>query len=87
MGYYINENSKGEFIGTVDKEKKLIEDGAVIIQEPKEWIEGLVCVVKNGLFDAAGYAYNEFEMHCFKDPSDVRRKIWLQYKHAKELAK
>lgn len=87
MGYYINENSKGEFIGTVDKEKKLIEDGAVIIQEPKEWIEGLVCVVKNGLFDAAGYAYCESEMNYFKNPSDTRKKVWLYYIHAKELAK
>lgn len=49
MGYYINEDSKGKHIGTsfLQKLNSLIDDGAVKIDPPTEFKEGLVCVVDN----------------------------------------
>lgn len=85
MGYYINSNSKGGSLAPIDKANQLIADGAKRIPEPKEFQEGLVCVFENGLFDAAGYAFNENEMNVFKRP-DGRRKTWLIYEHAKTLS-
>ena len=43
------------------------------------------CVVDNGFFGAAGYAYDESEMNQFLSP-DGRPKQWLEYIHAKEIA-
>lgn len=63
----------------------LINDGANPIQPPIEWQEGLVCVVDNGAFEAAGYAYSVNEMEVFK-ASDGRPKQWLLFDKAKELA-
>lgn len=85
MGKYINQNSKGETLG-LEKAKELIADGATPITEPKEWQEGLVCVVNNGFFEAAGYCYSPDELEAFKYP-DGRSRTWLHYPKAKELAK
>lgn len=86
MGYYINTDSKGNQLG-YEKVKPLIEDGARRIGQPKEWREGIVCVVNNGLFDAACYCYNQSELEACSDPNDYREKVWLEYEQAKELAK
>ena len=88
MGLYISQNSKGESIGTafITKVEKLIEDGAKKIDPPTEWRENLVCVVDNVMFAAAGYAYDEMEMDVFLDVFD-RNTQWLEYEHAKQLAK
>jgi len=84
MGYYINENSKGEPIGPQSKTKALIADGARIVSGDK-FEENLICVVQNGFFDAAGYAYSEAEWKVMSE-SDGRRKIWLVHPMAKELS-
>lgn len=86
MGYYINIDSKGTELPSLGKANHLIQDGAKQIPVPQEWQEGIVCVVDNGFFEAAGYAYDEDEMEAFRHP-DGRRKIWLLYDKAKELAK
>ena len=87
MGYYINTDSKGSHIGTTFSEKvsNLIADGAVKIQKPIDWEEGLVCVVDNGFFAAAGYAYNDREMEAFKE-TNGRPYQWLKFDKASELA-
>lgn len=88
MGKYINNTSDGKELSALGKASALISDGAeLLVYEPKEWEEGLVCVVANGPFDAAAYAYNKAEMEAFQDPSDERPKVWLRHPRAKELAK
>lgn len=83
MGYYING------IGTSYEAKianlKDMYD-AKIIDKPTEWEENLVCVVDNGVFAAAGYAYDEREMNVFLGECG-RPKTWLKVPNAKELAK
>ena len=87
MGFYINETEHG-FVGTTFDQKcrSLENSNALAIPEPTEFQEGLVCVVDNGMFAAAGYAYNESEMKVFKEP-DGRRKRWYYWKEAKNYAK
>jgi hypothetical protein len=89
MGYYINHNSKGDFIGTTFEEKinSLIEDGATKIPTPTKFTDNLVCVVDNGMFAAAAYAYSEQEMKVFLEGMNGRRFQWLSFDKAKELAK
>ena len=36
-----------------------------------------VCLINNGLFTAAGIAFNERELAVFNDPSDTRPRIWF----------
>lgn len=88
MGYYINQNSKGEFIGHSFQSKisYLIKEGGTKISEPEIWEEGLVCVIDNGMFASAGYAYDEREMNEFKHYGN-RNYQWLKLENAKVLAK
>lgn len=58
-------------------------DGEIIVESPK-FQENLVCVVDNGFFAAAGYAYDEKEFECFNS-DDGRDKTWLVYPFASEL--
>lgn len=39
--------------------------------------QALICVVENGIFDAAGLVYNENEFEAFNDPTDFRPRTWL----------
>lgn len=78
MGKYINHTSKG-FIdrsSMQDKCDAIIEDGAIEINQPKEYVENLVCVVDNIYFAAAAYAHSESEMNSFLR-SDGRTKRWF----------
>lgn len=81
MGYYINQDSKGNSLPH-QKVKALIADGAQVTDATYK--DNLVCVVSNGgVFDAAGYVYSQQEFDAFTDPYDTRHKIWLVYEHAK----
>lgn len=61
-------------------------DGSYVIDEPSEWSDGIVCVVDNGHFEAAAYAYDAARLSQFKR-DDGRYKIWLHVPNAKEYAK
>jgi hypothetical protein len=89
MGFYINEINGKEApsrlkVGFVLKEVP----GAKSINPPTEWQEDLVCVVHNGAFDAAGYAFDENEMNAFLAPDygSQRPRTWLLVPGAKDLA-
>ena len=86
MGYYIDQNSNGTRLPACNKADYLILDGAVEITKPDKWMPNLVCVIHNGIFDAAGYMYDENEFRYFADPHDTRSKTWLIYEHAAELS-
>lgn len=85
MGKYINIDSKGNVLPAKGKAEMLIKDGAKIVK-PTSFQDNLVCIVDNGMFEAAGYAYDENEFKAFNYP-DGRNKIWLIYDHASNLAK
>ena len=86
MGYYINHNSNGVSLPACDKADYLILDGGAEISKPKQWVPNLVCVVENGMFDAAGYVYSEDELRAFTNPYDHRPKRWIIYPRAAELS-
>ena len=85
MGKYLNTDSRGRNLPSTGKAKTLIDDGAQIVSG-EQFEENLICVVENGLFDAAAYAYSESEFKVFK-MDDGRSKTWLIHPDAKTLAK
>lgn len=87
MGKYVNTSSRGP-IGTSFGAKcdNLIADGAKEIKSPKQFQKNLVCVVDNGPFGAAGYAYCESEMRAFQNPGDKRPKRWFIWDKVEEYA-
>jgi len=84
MGYYIDKTSKGTILPACDKADYLILDGAKEVKA--EFQPNLVCIVENGFFDAAGYAYSKNEFDQFNDPNDNRPKRWLIYPLAGKLS-
>lgn len=83
MGYYINNNSKGELLPSKGKALELLNDGGGRIKEPR-YQGNLICIVDNGAFDAAVYCYCHAEFHYFL--MDSRPKQWITHPKAKELA-
>ena len=82
MGKYING------IGTSFEAKcanlKELHDA---VETDASFKEDLVCVVDNGPFAAAGYAFDEQEFNDFNDPNDLRPKKWFVVPNAASLAK
>jgi hypothetical protein len=54
---------------------------------PPVWQPNLICVIENGAWDAAAYAYSEAEFNYFLNDKSGRSKIWLTHPKAEELAK
>jgi hypothetical protein len=83
MGYYI------EVPRNKEKAVYLIaEHGAELTAQPAAFTDvpahrALVVVVDNGLFEAAGYAYDEREFQAFTQPGDHRPKQFLLMDKAK----
>ena len=86
MGYYINQNLNGTQLPPKHKADYLLLDGGVEIKEPKIFVQGLICVIENPTFDAAGFIYSEEELRAFSDPEDIRPKRWIIHPKAAELA-
>jgi len=89
MGFYINQIN-GKDVPRFEKASFIIQNvaGARLIEPPTEWQEGLVCVVDNGNFEAAAYAFNEHEMKVFlatDSDYDQRPRTWLLVPGAKEI--
>lgn len=99
MGLYISQTSKGLPLDNFGKAQALIKDGAIYVTTTfvVEAIDdapdddafsmiGFVCVVENAMFEAAAYADTRREAERFLYSRDDRRKTWLQYPHAKQVA-
>lgn len=85
MGLYINSTQNGQL--GYDKVKGLIDAGAKVLgRSTPEYQDNLICVVDNGAFEAAGYAFDKREFECFAEP-DPRPKVWLTWDRVKEFAK
>ena len=80
MGKYINQDLNKKPLGAILKAVDLIKSGANPIDEPTTFDQypgkSIVCVVKNGFFDAASWAYCQSKLDCFKR-EDGRPKDWL----------
>lgn len=87
MGLYINQDSKGVFLPANGKTKALVTDGTVVQTNPHYVPGKSVCVVENFSFDAAAYAFSQREFDEFFNDHSGRRKTFLEYDHALELAK
>jgi hypothetical protein len=76
MGYYIE-------VPANTGKARLIEElhGGTILARQPEWDEfpdlAIIVVVDNGIFEAAGYAYDEAEYRAFTEPDDMRPKTFL----------
>jgi len=71
MGLYIDPKD-------MSKEKWLEKHSVTLLNNEQYTRDDVlrVCLVDNGLFTAAGVAYDEREFEAFTDPSDHRDKIW-----------
>jgi hypothetical protein len=89
MGYYIDVDSSGHALPTLGKADHLIQyEDAIVLQNPTEFVDGMICVANNGFFEAAAFIFCEGEFDAFHDLSDTRRKTWLRLdpEKAKKLA-
>ena len=82
MGYYIN-SAGGDALGAKGKAISLIkrENAKFLIEAPSQLPtdgNGIICVVDNGDFEAAAFAYSNDELDYFNSPSDTRPKVWLE---------
>jgi len=78
MGKYINQTTNGTVNASAkSKIDAIVADGGKVIPQPTSFVPNLVCVVDNGFFGAAAYAYSEREFKDFTLPSDNRPKVWI----------
>ena len=77
MGFYIpcreNRNKADQILASIPSKRISQEEAKSHIGTDK----AVVCVVDNGLFEAAAYCYNENEFEAFTLSEDNRPKIWL----------
>lgn len=88
MGKYINKDFNGKRFGNFHKVASLKAMGAVEIERPTQWREGIVCVANGPMWDAAIYCYSPAELNyiLFAESSDERQYTWLYFEKAKDLA-
>lgn len=92
MGYYLEVPSPQQ---RFDKAKTLCEiHGGIEIslQEAQNLIKNpestaVVCVVNNGVFEAAAYCYSEKEFQAFSRNDDHRPKTWLAFENVSNIQK
>lgn len=85
MGYYIETGQPrykaDSILADVPNSKE------VALNEAREAMNdanlGVVCVVENGFFDAAGFCFDLNEFDVFADPKDDRPKRWITMPRSK----
>jgi hypothetical protein len=84
MGKYLNEDLYGRPINIHSKAMALLNSGAEEISKPETFDQyadegkAIICVVDNGPFQAAAYAYCQRELEAFQYSGDSRPKMWLK---------
>lgn len=75
MGYYVNPKTetKEEFL---ERQGKRITRSEFVAFTDFSGPNLPVCLMDNGLFTAAGIAYNQREVEEFSDPNDHRPKMY-----------
>lgn len=87
MGYYIQGPSKDKVGFLLKNHDAIMLESAAQAREAFKEGFGVVCVVDNGVFKAAAFAFSEDELEVFAQPDD-RSKTWLAMdrKLAEELS-
>lgn len=76
MGTYVNAGPKQGKVAWLLRNQPLL--GAIIVADREDWVTfdpkqyGLVAVVGNPTFDAAGWAFDESERDYFADPASTK---------------
>lgn len=81
MGYYIQGPNHGK-AEMLKRDHKAVPVSPDTVGDALKQGGGVVCVVDNGLFEAAAFAYDERELEVFLKP-DGRPKQWLVMDRAK----
>ena len=87
MGYYV------EVPRNFDKAQQIADlYGGILANRPLTFADipkgkALICVLRNPLFEAAGFCYDEREFNAFHDPNDRRPRsyVLLDWAKASEL--
>ena len=76
MGFYIDGPAKGKapFLRS-EYDAEFINEPVSFKDIPKD--KALICVVDNGPFEAAGFAFDNREFEVFSAPGDPRPKRWM----------
>lgn len=78
MGYYIEGPCKGKVNMLVTEHGATVLSGGAFEAAARQRNgAGIVCVVDNGGFEAAGFMHTEKELECFAWNRDTRPKTWL----------
>lgn len=77
MGYYLETPARNDKTGQLRELHGAQDVDPDSLAWPPPEGKALVCVVQNGLFDAAAVCYDEAEYRVFNDPTDPRRTDWL----------
>jgi hypothetical protein len=79
---YIDHNSKGWTLNSMNKLKQLVEDGGTEVKP--EWQENLICVITGPTFDVAVYCHSQEVFKVLNQPDKILG--WLTHPKAKELS-
>lgn len=78
MGYYVetgNNYGKADYIvANYGGRRVSLNEARSAINDPNL---AVISVKDNGLFEAAGFCYNQPEFDAFADPGDTRRTSWV----------
>jgi|TARA_R110000782_G_scaffold869_2_gene3095 hypothetical protein len=86
MGKYINQIGTLPTPASYEGKCKFLESNGAVKCSDLRYLPNMICVIDNGFFAAAAYAYNESEYEEFKQP-DGRPKQWYTLDNAEEYAK